>query len=148
MMKCENLPINSPAKRPTGGEPLNGRSWFMMNRSTRWPGLLFALCYLSSLYLSGCGVPNTPMPSSGTTTPIAETLAQLSAEDRPSATAQKLCAVSEEPLGSMGVPIKLTIDGQTVWICCQHCEKEAKAHPQETIERAQRLRGTASLPTP
>ncbi len=104
---------------------------------------------LGMLIFVGCGTSHTPKSANKiTSTPVAETLAKLPLEDRQAATAQRLCAVSEEPLGSMGVPIKLTIGGQTVWICCQHCEAEAKAHPQETSERAQRLRGVAGLPTP
>ena len=59
-------------------------------------------------------------------------LAQLSPEDRALAEKQKYCVEqSDELLGSMGKPIKLTIKGETVFVCCKSCEK----HAQETRTR-------------
>src|SRR5215218_7017205 len=50
-------------------------------------------------------------------------LAKLSPEDRKLAEAQKVCVVSDQPLGSMDVPIKVKdVKGKDVWICCAHCE--------------------------
>ena len=36
----------------------------------------------------------------------------------------------------MGVPIKLMLDGQQVFICCIACEKDAKANPSRTVQLA------------
>jgi len=49
-------------------------------------------------------------------------LAKLSPEDRALAEKQKTCPVSGEPLGSMGVPYKLTVQGRDVLLCCPGCE--------------------------
>lgn len=59
-------------------------------------------------------------------------LAKLSAEDRALAEQQQTCPVSGEALGSMGVPIKLDVDGKAVFICCKACEKKApEAHADD-----------------
>jgi hypothetical protein len=58
-------------------------------------------------------------------------LAKLSPEDRQQAKAQRVCPVSNEPLGAMGVPIKVTVGEESVFICCAGCEKDAR----ENIEK-------------
>ena len=54
---------------------------------------------------------------------IREALEPLSEEDRALAEAQVICPVTEVRLGSMGMgtPIKLDIEGRTVFICCEGC---------------------------
>jgi hypothetical protein len=51
----------------------------------------------------------------------AEALAGLSAEDRALAEKQKICPVSGQPLGSMGVPVKVTVKDRDVLLCCEGC---------------------------
>jgi hypothetical protein len=53
-------------------------------------------------------------------------LASLSAEDREAALKQKICPVSGGPLGSMGAPVKVSVAGHDVFICCDHCEQPLK----------------------
>lgn len=65
---------------------------------------------------------------------IAASLAKLSPEDKALAEAQKVCPMSGEPLGSMDVPPKLTLNGQTVFLCCNGCAKDAKADPEKTLK--------------
>ncbi len=60
---------------------------------------------------------------------IAAELAKLPAEDRPLAVAQRYCPVTDERLGSMGVPRKLLLDGRPVFVCCKGCDEKAKAQP-------------------
>jgi len=68
-------------------------------------------------------------------------LAKLSPEDRKIAEQQKLCPVSDEPLGGeMGVPVKVTLDGQTVFLCCKGCERRAKMDEKGTAAKAKELR--------
>jgi len=62
-------------------------------------------------------------------------LAKLSDEDRASAEKQHMCPVSDEMLGTMGAPIKLTLNGQDVWICCDGCRKKAEADPDAIIAK-------------
>lgn len=66
---------------------------------------------------------------------VEATLAQLSPEDRESAQAQKLCLVSDEPLGSMGKPVKVVVGEKAVWICCDHCADPLKADPDKYLAK-------------
>ena len=73
---------------------------------------------------------------------IAAALAKLTSEDRPLAERQRFCAVLEERrLGSMGVPVKLTIDDQVVFVCCSSCRSTALKNPQRTVAKAKALAG-------
>jgi hypothetical protein len=56
-------------------------------------------------------------------------LAALSPADREQAIKQKICPFSEEPLGSMGTPIKVSVAGHEVFICCKGCEAPLKQDP-------------------
>src|SRR5262249_39095542 len=49
-------------------------------------------------------------------------LAKLSPEDRRLAEEQGICPESDNPLGAMGVPVKITLKGQPVFLCCKSCE--------------------------
>ena len=53
-------------------------------------------------------------------------LASLSDEDRAAAEKQVNCPKSGEPLGSMGTPIKVTVNDRDIWICCKACESDVK----------------------
>jgi hypothetical protein len=57
---------------------------------------------------------------------IEAALAKLPQEDRAVAEKQKLCPVTDEPLGSMGTPIKVTVEGREVFVCCEGCVDELK----------------------
>jgi hypothetical protein len=72
---------------------------------------------------------------------IKANLAKLSPEDRALADKQKYCVEQkDELLGSMGVPIKLTIKGEAVFVCCKSCEKHALKDPDKTLQTAKELR--------
>ena len=51
--------------------------------------------------------------------------------DEAAITAQKLCKVSGEELTSMGGPLKLTLGGKSILVCCQSCIKDVKANPDK-----------------
>lgn len=71
---------------------------------------------------------------------IQANLAELSPEDRQLAEAQRFCAeLDGSRLGVMGTPIKLLIDGQPAFICCEGCREKSLSHPQATLERVKRL---------
>lgn len=70
----------------------------------------------------------------------AEGMAELAPEDRQLAEAQGFCVVSDEPLGSMGAPIKLMVDGQPAFVCCKGCEKKALADPAKTLAKVEDLK--------
>jgi Cu(I)/Ag(I) efflux system membrane fusion protein len=66
---------------------------------------------------------------------ISSGLAELSVEDRELAKKQRICPVSGEVLGAMGKPIKITIKGKTVFLCCDGCEKELKENPDKYLAK-------------
>lgn len=65
---------------------------------------------------------------------IRASLAKLPPADRKAAEAQRLCPIQGEPLGSMGVPIKLTLKGETVFVCCKGCVGQAQKDPDKTLK--------------
>jgi Cu(I)/Ag(I) efflux system membrane fusion protein len=70
---------------------------------------------------------------------IQAALAKLSPEDRRLALAQGYCPILEDNrLGSMGTPVKVTIKGQPVFLCCKACEKEALEHPVQTLAKVEK----------
>lgn len=65
-------------------------------------------------------------------------LAKLSAEDAASAEKQHMCPVSGDMLGLMGTPIKVDLDGQQVWICCEGCRQALLEKPAEYLAKIQK----------
>jgi membrane fusion protein, copper/silver efflux system len=59
----------------------------------------------------------------------------LSEEDRLLAAKQKICPVSGEPLDSMGGPVRLVVEGRTVFICCKGCEEQLRKEPAKYLSK-------------
>jgi hypothetical protein len=92
------------------------------------------------LVLAGCQsqAPTTTTSGDGA---VQATLSKLGDADRPLAEAQRFCAVqTHQRLGSMGVPLKLDVQGQPVFVCCKGCEKKALSDPQATLARVEQLK--------
>jgi hypothetical protein len=98
-----------------------------------------ALLMLGCLPLSGCGAKTTSPAGDANTTAasgdsesaeIEAALAQLSPEDRQAAEKQKICPVGKGPLGTMGPPAKVNIEGRDVFLCCSHCESLLREDPK------------------
>lgn len=114
--------------------------------------LVFLAMTLFTPFLVGCqkGTPDKPKVSEAPAKEAAKgdkkaeiqaNLAKLGPEDRKLAEAQGYCAVeTENPLGSMGVPYKIEIQGQPVFLCCDACETRAKAHADRTLDRVKKLK--------
>ncbi len=86
--------------------------------------------------LSGCGGEGAEQTEnlSPEEAKIQKALAQLPEADQAAAKAQKTCPVSDEPLGDMGTPIKITVkdsDGKEheVFLCCASCEDAIEDDP-------------------
>ncbi len=47
--------------------------------------------------------------------------------------AQKSCPVMDEPLGGMGAPMKVNVNGKAVYICCAGCAKKLAAEPDKYL---------------
>ena len=113
---------------------------------------LFALLMFAgvSAFLSvGCASkqettqPATPESDSSSTvepgqSDVERELAKLPEEDRELALSQKVCPVTGELLGSMGVPIKVTVDGRSLFICCEGCEEEVKKNFDEYVAKLEK----------
>lgn len=77
---------------------------------------------------------------------IAAALAKLSPEDRKLAELQKFCVIGEERLGAMGKPVKITVKGETVFLCCKGCTKEAEEDADKTLARLKELKAKSKEP--
>ena len=67
-----------------------------------------------------------------------EQITKLAPADQTRAIAQKLCPITGEPLGSMGVPYKLSLAGRDVFLCCIGCESKARSNPESVVEKVGR----------
>jgi YHS domain-containing protein len=65
---------------------------------------------------------------------------KLAPADRELAIAQRLCPVSGEPLGSMGAPHKMTIKGQTIFLCCKGCDSDVNKEPDRFLKKVTELK--------
>ena len=63
---------------------------------------------------------------------------KLSFEDQQLAQQQKTCPVTDLPLGSMGGPIKVVVQGRPVFICCEACRKRLLAEPAKYLAKLNR----------
>ncbi len=63
---------------------------------------------------------------------------KLPAGEQAVALKQAVCPVSDETLGSMGVPIKVSAEGKTFYLCCKGCKKEVDADPKAVVAKLNR----------
>jgi hypothetical protein len=89
------------------------------------------------------GDPNRPQgqqlsskPTTKSVNPkIAKALAGLTPEDRALAEKQGICPVTEELLGLMGTPVKVDVNGRSVFVCCGGCKEDLLAKPNEYLAK-------------
>lgn len=68
-------------------------------------------------------------------------LGKLSTPDRRLAEEQGFCPVLQDNrLGSMGVPVKVVVKGQPVFLCCAGCKEKALANPDQTLVRVEKAK--------
>jgi Cu(I)/Ag(I) efflux system membrane fusion protein len=96
-----------------------------------------------SIYFGGSGsqspsaaVTTRPSMTSDEDSEVRAALAKLSPEDRRRAENQEYCPVLGTRLGGMGTPVKLTLRGQAVFICCKGCEAKARSDEGKTLDKA------------
>jgi len=115
---------------------------------------------LFAVFISGCGSTSTKAPAApaapknskadkdhsehgdhskaGKQTPMEKMkveLAKLSPADAAAAEKQHMCPVSGEMLGTMGVPKKIDVKGQSVWVCCDKCKKSFLEEPDKYLAK-------------
>lgn len=72
---------------------------------------------------------------------IQAAFAKLSPADREAAAAQRWCpAMPGDRLGAMGPPIKVTIEGKSVFLCCEDCKANALGNPKATLAKVEKLK--------
>ena len=71
---------------------------------------------------------------------IQEALSKLVPEDRKRVEQQRLCPISGEGLGTKGLPVKLSLKGETVFLCCEMCREQAEGNPDATLKKVSQLR--------
>lgn len=71
---------------------------------------------------------------------VAANLAKLNPADRALAVAQQYCPIqSGVRLGEMGVPVKVVLKGQPVFLCCDGCQKKAQADPARALAKVREM---------
>lgn len=72
---------------------------------------------------------------------IEANLGKLSPQDRELVAAQRYCVVmTDMPLGAMGLPLKVAVNDEAVFVCCKGCQKKSLADPAKTLATAKKLR--------
>jgi hypothetical protein len=90
-----------------------------------------------------------PSESQAVDQAVKKNLATLEAEDRKLAERQRFCAVQGGiRLGSMGVPLKVMLKGQPVFLCCEACLKKAQADPDRTLDQVKKFSAKSATPAP
>ncbi len=72
---------------------------------------------------------------------ISDAMAKLSPEDQKLAAAQRFCPImTYSRLGAMGTPLKVMIEGKTVFLCCKGCTEDAVKGGAATVKTVTKLR--------
>lgn len=80
-------------------------------------------------------VANSPPPLPQKMTSKRTPATPLSVADQALVEQQEICPVTEAPLGSMGQPIAMTVQGRKVFLCCRGCEGRLKADPDKFLAK-------------
>jgi len=65
-------------------------------------------------------------------------IAPLSEEEREIVRQQKLCPVGQQPLGSMGTPLRVDVNDQIIFICCEGCRSPLVNEPDQYLPKMAR----------
>lgn len=68
-------------------------------------------------------------------TPTAAAPSALSTEDQQLVKRQELCPVMDMPLGSMGTPFRMVVEGRTVFLCCEGCAPALRKDPGKYLAK-------------
>ena len=97
----------------------------------------------------GAGPRPEPVPAQPATTSSSNRaspgLDGLSAADRVLAERQRICPVTGKPLGSMGLPPRVELEGRVVFVCCSGCTSALQADPGTYLSR---IGGPTAEPPP
>jgi hypothetical protein len=91
-----------------------------------------AAAYFGAASSASAGADRSP-PNSTSSTSIDRDFSALSAGDRALALQQEKCPVTGKPLGSMGSPVAVVIEGRKVFLCCAGCAGKLKHDPKKYL---------------
>jgi hypothetical protein len=77
----------------------------------------------------------TPMTRAVAAEAKVSALESLPPGDREQARRQGPCPVTRKPLGSMGTPVRIEINGRVVFLCCSGCEDRLRSDPARYLAR-------------
>ena len=80
---------------------------------------------------AGCSCCGTAAAASDDAIPVAA----AKKTDKELIEEQKTCPVTDEPLGSMGKPVKVMVKGRAVFLCCAGCKKKLLANPDKYLKK-------------
>jgi YHS domain-containing protein len=60
---------------------------------------------------------------------------KLPAAEQAAAISQAVCPVSNHHLGSMEMPVKVTAEGRTFYLCCESCQDKLDANPKGIVAK-------------
>ncbi len=69
-----------------------------------------------------------------------DNIEKMPEEDRAAAKAQGMCPVTGAALGSMGVPVRISLRGQAVFVCCKSCVGKALRSPEAVLKKLEKGR--------
>ncbi|MEW4488633.1 hypothetical protein AB1L42_11155 [Thalassoglobus sp. JC818] len=127
-----------------------------MNRSAYFTKVrsysLAILAVFSGLILSasGCAEKQAESPNAATEQSNSEESAteELTAADRALIEAQVVCPVGGGELGSMGTPVKVMVEGEPIFICCESCREPLLETPDKYLPRIEEEKQKRGLSTP
>ena len=107
----------------------------MTNRNSvlRKHATVFCVVALGFLFTLGCAQPVDNSPAEPGNPVVEDETNGLSAEDLVLVEQQGICPVSQAPLGSMGDPIKVDVNGTPVFICCEGCRARLLGDPEKYL---------------
>jgi hypothetical protein len=115
------------------GDRVVAQGGFLLDAETRLDPSL-ATGYFGAGEAAASARPTAAKPESAED----EWLRGLAEADRPRAIRQKTCPVTGKPLGSMGVPPKLTVRGRDVFLCCDGCAGAVESDPERYLAKLPR----------
>ncbi|HWY85957.1 MAG TPA: efflux RND transporter periplasmic adaptor subunit [Gemmataceae bacterium] len=126
---------------------------FLLDAETRLNPAAGSIYFGGSSGAAGAGSsmsnvrPSTPKDAEDK---VKTSLAGLSSEeDRRLAETQKFCPVLKgSRLGLMGTPVRIVVEEQPVFLCCDSCREKAFADPKETLVKVEKLTRANMGPSP
>ncbi|HZZ79249.1 MAG TPA: hypothetical protein VFE62_12070 [Gemmataceae bacterium] len=116
-------------------------------KPVHWLWLVLVACIVAGCKDGATDSSKTTMAKTKSVDDIEANFAKLDPADRKLAEAQKWCAVAKDSrLGSMGTPYKVMIKDQPVFLCCDHCKKQALANPDKTLAKVEELKKKSATP--